>query len=192
MNEAVSSPINTNTGSPQGSVISPVLFTLYTNECRSYTSEHLTIKFADDTAIVGLIQNNDETNYRAWVDRFVDWCRSSCRLLNVNKTKEIIIDYRTGSQSHQCLRLNGEEVAIVTEHKYLGTIVDNKLKWNSNIDTIYKKGMQRLHFMRRLRQFRVDREIMLLFYHSFVESTLLFLLCSLVFLLVCNQQKQTE
>jgi len=65
-------------------------------------------------------------------------------------------------------------VAIVAEHKYLGTIIDHKLQWNSNTDTIYKKGLQRLYFMRRLRQFRVDRDMMLLFYHSSVESMLLF------------------
>lgn len=174
VNEAVSSPIMTNTGSPQGSVISPVLFTLYTNECRSNTPEHLTIKFADDTAIVGLILDSDETNYRAWVDQFADWCRSSYLHLNIKKTKEIIIDYRIGSQPHQCLVINEEDVAIVAEYKYLGTIIDNKLQWNSNTDTVYKKGLQRLHFMRRLRQFRVDSDMMLLFYHSFVESTLLF------------------
>jgi len=61
-NKVVSSQIMT---TPQGSVTLPVLFTLYTNECRSNTSEHLTIKFADDTAIVELIQNCDETNCRA-------------------------------------------------------------------------------------------------------------------------------
>jgi len=41
----------------------------------------------------------------------------------------------------------------------LGTIIDNKLQWNRNTDTIYKKGLQRLYFMQRLRQFRVNRDL---------------------------------
>ena len=39
-------------------VISPVLFTLYTNQCLSYiASNNPILKFADDSAIVGLINN---------------------------------------------------------------------------------------------------------------------------------------
>ena len=70
--------------------------------------------------------------------------------------------------------INGGNIEIVAEYKYLVTIIDNKLQWTCNTDTIYKKGLQRLHFMRKLKQFRVDRDMMSLFYHSFVESILLF------------------
>ena len=164
-----------------------------TNECKSNTPEHVTIKFADDTAIVGLIQNNDETHYRAWVDQFADWCRSSCLLLNTKKTKEITIIYRIGSHPHQHMVINGENIEIVADYKYLGTIIDNKLTWTYNTDTIYKKGLQRLYFMHKLRQFRVDRDMMLLFYHSFVESILLF--CSVAWyfsLSVTNKNKLSK
>ena len=84
------------------------------------------------------------------------------------------VDFRTGSHPHQHMVINGGNIEIVAEYKYLGTIIDNKLQWTCNTDTIYKKGLQRLHFMRKLKQFRVDRDMMSLFYHSFVESILLF------------------
>jgi hypothetical protein len=43
-------------------------------------------KFADDTTVVGLITNNDETPYRKEVGALVEWCQEDNLLLNVNKT----------------------------------------------------------------------------------------------------------
>ena len=50
------------------------------------------MKFADDTTGVGLITNNDETAYRE--ERALGvWCQENNLSLNVNKTKEIIVDF---------------------------------------------------------------------------------------------------
>ncbi len=52
------------TGAPQGCVLNPLLFTLLTHDCTAKFSSNHIIKFADDTTVVGLISNNDETHYR--------------------------------------------------------------------------------------------------------------------------------
>ena len=44
-----------NTGMPQGTVLAPFLFTVYISDCRSMTEKCPPIKFADDTAMAGLI-----------------------------------------------------------------------------------------------------------------------------------------
>ncbi len=64
-----SSTITLNTGAPQGCVLSPLLFTLLTHDCTPSHNSNLFIKFADDTTVVGLISNRDETNYRSEVSR---------------------------------------------------------------------------------------------------------------------------
>ena len=59
VNENSSNVLVKNTGALQGCVISPVLFTLNTNERRSYAAfDNPLFKFADDNTIRGLINNN--------------------------------------------------------------------------------------------------------------------------------------
>ena len=53
-----------NTGAPQGCVLSPLLYSLFTHDCVAMHASNSIIKFADDTTVVGLITNNDETGYR--------------------------------------------------------------------------------------------------------------------------------
>ena len=53
-----------NTGAPQGCVLSPLLYSLFTHDCKVRHDSNTIIKFADDTSVVGLIIDNDETAYR--------------------------------------------------------------------------------------------------------------------------------
>ncbi|MCI4391896.1 hypothetical protein PGIGA_G00139710 [Pangasianodon gigas] len=61
------------TGSPQGCVLSPLLFSLYTNSCTSGHQSVKLLKFADDTTLIGLISDGDESAYRREMDRLVSW-----------------------------------------------------------------------------------------------------------------------
>ena len=86
----VSSSMTTSTGSPQGTVLSPFLFTLYTNDCRG-TKEAPIIKYSDDSAILDL--SNDNNYYFTEVAKFTEWCEMNYLMLNVSKTKELVIDF---------------------------------------------------------------------------------------------------
>ncbi|MGJ0277130.1 reverse transcriptase domain-containing protein, partial [Streptococcus pyogenes] len=52
-------PLILNTGAPQGCVLSPILYSLFTHDCVATHAYNSIIKFADDTT-VGLITNNGE------------------------------------------------------------------------------------------------------------------------------------
>ncbi len=61
MGNNTSSPLILNTGAPQGCVLSPLLYSLYTHDCTATHSSNVILKFADDTTVIGLITDNDET-----------------------------------------------------------------------------------------------------------------------------------
>ena len=173
VNDAHSSIATTNTGAPQGCVMSPVLFTTYTNECTAHHPDCLLVKFADDASLVALITNS-ENNYRGEIVEFKDWCDKHYLQLNVAKTKEMTIDFRTKKDELQPVMIDGEEVERVTEYKYLGTVIDNKLNWNANTTNVYNKCQQRLFFLRKLRSFQVETRIMFSYYKCFIQSVLTF------------------
>ena len=97
---AVSSPILTDTGTLQGTVLSPVLFSIYTDSCRSSFDNIPFFKYADDTYIQALNKNgNDVLNYYSEINMFVDWYKEHPLELNVNKTKVLVFYFRQTKQA---------------------------------------------------------------------------------------------
>ena len=137
-----SDTITLSTGSPQGCVLSPLLFTLLTHDCSTRSSSNHFIKFADDTTVVGLVTNNEETQYRQEVENLVTWCKNNNLSLNVDKTKEMVI---RGPSVHIPLTINGTAVEKVHSIKFLGMYIGDDLKWSTNTSAVTKKTQKRLY-----------------------------------------------
>ena len=108
------------------------------------------------------------------IELFNQWCKDNFLSLNISKTKEMIIDFRRKKENLEPVIINGQEVEVVEEYKYLGTIIDDKLSWKSNTHRVHAKAQQRLFFLRKLRSFNVDTCLLKLFYQTFINSILTF------------------
>ncbi len=120
MGNNTSSPLILNTGAPQGCVLSPLLYSLYTHDCTATHSSNVIVKFADDTTVIGLITDNDETAYREEVSTLTKWCQENHLSLNIDKTKELVVDYRRQSREHTPITIDKTPVERVTSFKFLG------------------------------------------------------------------------
>jgi hypothetical protein len=83
-----------NTGAPQGCMLSPLLYSLFTHDCVARHDSNTILKFADDTTVVDLITVNDKTAYKEEVRDLAVWCQDNNLSLNMIKTKETLVDYR--------------------------------------------------------------------------------------------------
>ncbi|KAI2661128.1 putative RNA-directed DNA polymerase from transposon BS [Labeo rohita] len=139
------------TGAPQGCVLSPLLFSLYTNDCTSKDSSVKLLKFADDTTVIGLIQDDDKSAYRQEAEQLSLWCSHNNLELNTFKTVEMTVDFRRNSPALTPLTIMNSTVAAVDSFKFLGTNISQDVKWDIHIDSFVKKAQQRLYFLRQLK-----------------------------------------
>ncbi|KAK3518491.1 hypothetical protein QTP70_001490 [Hemibagrus guttatus] len=104
-----------------------------------HSSNHI-IKFADDMTVVGLISKNHESANREEVQRLTAWCKAKNLSLNIDKTKEMVVDFRRAQSGHSLLFINRSSVEIVKSTKFLGVHLAENLTWSLNTSSISKKA----------------------------------------------------
>ncbi|KAK1784308.1 hypothetical protein P4O66_003688, partial [Electrophorus voltai] len=161
------------TGAPQGCVLSPLLYSLYTYDCTATSSSTIIVKFAYDTVVMGLISDNDERAYLEEIKHLENWCQENNLLLNVNKTKELIVDCSKKQERHyQPVRISGTTVERVDSFRYLGVHIPQDLSWSRHTNSLAKKARQCLYHLRRLRDFRLPSKVLRNFYTCTIKSIL--------------------
>ncbi|KAI3359147.1 hypothetical protein L3Q82_002680 [Scortum barcoo] len=156
-----SDTVASSTGAPQGTVLSPVLFTLYTSDFQ-YKSEFCHVqKFADDTAIVGCIRSGQEDEYRELIKDFVTWCDLNHLLLNTTKTREMVVDFRRPRPHPEPVIIKGDCVEVV--HTPTNTWECSwMINWTGLPTQTLCAGKDRacLYFLRRLASFNICKKLL--------------------------------
>jgi hypothetical protein len=167
----------TSIGAPQGCVLSPLLFSIYTSVLTSSSPSVRILKYADDTAVVGLLSHKDnchKLDYQTEIAKLADDCDKLSLSLNTTKTKEMVINFsKTFSISDQ-ITIHDSCIDVVDSFKYLGTVFSSDLKWLENTKQVLSKARSRNYLFYKYCEFSPTLAQKQSFYNTFVLSAALF------------------
>ena len=131
-NSALSAPIQMKSGVPQGSVLGPFLYALYTADFPQQNTTVLST-FADDTAILSRHMHITEaiSNLQTHLLRIEEWSNKWRMQINESKSKHATFTLRKGNIPH--LYFNQQPLPQADTVKYLGLHFDRRLNWKHHI-----------------------------------------------------------
>lgn len=146
------------TGVPQGSSISPLLFLLYINDLADVIIEPIQCgMFADDVALWTAIETNSENEMQLQLqlmqqslDGISSWGVKWKMLLAPEKSQCITFKQKN-KKKYPTLKLNLDqdqvEIPEAKEVKYLGLIMDSQLSYKQHINYVYGKASRKLGYL---------------------------------------------
>uniref|UniRef100_A0A669B839 Reverse transcriptase domain-containing protein n=1 Tax=Oreochromis niloticus TaxID=8128 RepID=A0A669B839_ORENI len=178
VNGESSSPTKVNYGVPQGSVLGPILFTLYMLPLGSIIRRH-SINFhcsADDTQLYLSMKPGNTHQLVKLQECLKDiktWMAANFLLLNSDKTEVIVLgpENLRNMVSNQILTLDGITLASSNAVRNLGVIFDQDMSFNAHIKQICKTAFFHLRNISKIRNIlsQSDAEKLV---HAFITSRL--------------------
>jgi hypothetical protein len=138
----MSTPREIQAGVPQGSVLSSILYRLYTNDAPQSPGGHL-VFFADDIRIYSTDRKDGYVlrKLQRGLTSVESWCERWNIKINEDKTQAIYFS-RGYIPVGTCLTLNGRNISFVHQVKYLGVIFDRRITWRLHIEMIEAKAFR--------------------------------------------------
>ena len=138
-------------GVPQGTVLGPLFFLIYINDISESLTEGTSIRlFADDSLLFrtinspedSIILQNDLNKLQQWEKKWkMEFHPGKCQLLRItNKIKHFIpADYF----------IHDVKLDLTDSAKYLGVLIDSRLRWKQQYHSVCKKANGVLAFLQR-------------------------------------------
>ena len=143
---AVSSPVTVTSGVPQGSVLGPLLFLLYSNDIPKLVHGKI-ILFADDIKLWACVQNTQDCALlQRDLDALHEWSVANKIPFNGKKCKMLNI----GKPIHFNYMLGQHQLTWTTEEKDLGVWISGSLKSSVQCNAVYKNTSRVLALLRRI------------------------------------------
>ena len=129
--------------------------------------------FADDTSLFVTIDKDEQTciaQLNRDLERINSWSKKWLVSFNPDKSETLFITLKQ-NQAISPVYLDNQEINVVSSHKHLGVIFNEKLTWNTHIDNIYSSGNKKVTLLSKLK-YTLDRKTLLTMYCSFVRPSL--------------------
>ena len=162
-------------GVPQGSILGPLLFSIFINDLPlAITSDKVeTDLFADDGTLHVSDKKIDVITFELQhsLEEIFEWCTLNDMVLNPSKTESMVITTRQKNQLESLILnivVNGISVKQVNKHKLLGVIVDNGLSWQYHINMTCKTLSRHLYVLSQLKHI-TDENTRKIFYEAHIK-----------------------
>lgn len=144
----------TTRGTPQGGVISPLLWLMVISRIlRKLRNKGVRIvAYADDVAV--LVTGKDLQTIsdlmKAYLREITEWAEENGLGVNPEKTVLVLFTRRYKIPSFRPPKVRGQTLTLSQEAKYLGVILDAKLSWKRNVEERMKKGVNAFYICRKM------------------------------------------
>jgi hypothetical protein len=178
--DSISTPLPTKFGVPQGSVLGPLLFSIYMVGLRHIVAQHPTIRYiiyADDIQLITSCTLPDLPNaiiqLEACILDIKNWLATMKLMLNENKTELILLGHSRALNkcNHVSLHIGTSLIKPSTQVRSLGVSLDPTLSMSHQVMKIRTAAFSRLRLISRVKRNLRKHELTLLV-KSLVESHL--------------------
>lgn len=161
-----------NNGTPQGGILSPLLFLIYINDLPDAVQTKCLL-FADDTTLI--IKSDSHQNLQneasKALDNAVSWLENNNLKINMSKTK--IVQFQTFNANLATIEIKCRDslISSTNECVFLGITMDQHCSWKPHIEKLVNKIDSYVYMLKRIRQ-TVNVETAMVTYHAYIASRL--------------------
>jgi hypothetical protein len=159
-------------GFPQGSVLGPILFSVYINDIDTVAAFiDILRKFADDTKLGQTVSTEEErSRLQLALDKLCEWASTWGMEFNVQKCKVMHVGHNNIEQEYY---MNGELLGVTEEERDIGVLVQKNLKPSAQCSKAARTAQTVLSQISRSFHYR-DRHIFVKLYIQYVRPHLEF------------------
>ena len=132
-------------GVPQGTVLGPLLFSMYINDISSDIESEIRL-LADDCVCYREIKDEEDNETSEDIDRLGSWARKWGMRFQPVKCNMMQMIRKRIKKIHASYTLEGTDLESI---KYLGVTVTSDLRWNRHVSNVCTKANRTLGFLRR-------------------------------------------